>query len=90
MIATVVFFAEGVFESMLMGDMGVTAMCEGGRQVFVRARAWFKDVEFVGGEQSGSQEGAKEAGWLGRIQDRYWGCWRVARFAFIPESSLCL
>ena len=54
------------------------------------AGAWFKDVEFVSGEWSSLQEGAKEAGSLGRIQDGCWGCWRVIWFAFIPESGLCL
>ena len=56
----------------------------------MRARAWLKDVELVGGEQSSSQEGTEEAGLLGRIQGRYWGRWRVIWFAFIPESGLCL
>ena len=51
MIATVVFFAEeGVFESMLMGDVWVAAMHKGVREVFVKARAWFEDVEFVSGK----------------------------------------
>ena len=56
----------------------------------MRAGAWLKDVEFVGGEWSGLQEGTEEAGLFGRIQDGYWGHWRVIRFAFIPESGLCL
>ena len=91
MIATVVFFAkECMFEGMLVGDVQAAAMCEGTRQVFVRTGAWFKDVEFVGSEGGSSQEGAKEAGLFGRIQDGCWDCWRVIRFAFIPESSLCL
>ena len=50
MIATVAFFAKGpVFKGMLVSDMQVTAMHEGTREVFAGARAWFKDVEFVGG-----------------------------------------
>ena len=56
----------------------------------MRARAQLEDVEFVCSEQSSLQEGVKEAGSLGRIQDGCWGHWRVAQFAFIPESSLCL
>ena len=56
----------------------------------MRTGAWLEVVELVGGEQSGSQEGAEEAGSFGRIQDGYWGHWRVTQFAFIPESSLCL
>ena len=52
--------------------------------------AQFKDMEFVSGEWGSLQEGAKEAGLLGRIQDGCWGHWRVVRFAFIPESGLCL
>ena len=91
MIATVVFFAEeGMLKGVLMGDVRVAAMHEGVREVFVRARAWFKDVELVCGEWSSSQEGAKETGSLGRIQGGCWGRQRVAWFAFIPESSLCL
>ena len=47
-------------------------------------------MELVGGEWSSLQEGAEEAGLFGRIQDGYWGRWRVTWFAFIPESGLCL
>ena len=91
MIATVVFFAEeGMLKGVLMGDVRAAAMHEGAREVFVRARAWFKDMELVCGERSSLQEGAKETGSLGRIQGGCWGRRRVARFAFIPESSLCL
>ena len=57
MIATVVFFAEEcVFEGMLVGDVQVTAMCEGTREVFVGAGTWFEDMEFVGCERGCSQE----------------------------------
>ena len=91
MIATVAFFAEEpVFKSMLMGDVGMAAMHKQARQVLVGAGAGLKDLEFVGGEWGGSQEGMEEARRLGRIQDGCWGCWRVTQFAFIPESSLCL
>ena len=45
---------------MLMGDMWVTAMHEGMREVFVQARAWFELVEFVSGVRCGSEEGVKE------------------------------
>ena len=65
-------------------------MCEGTRQVFVRAGAQFKVVEFVGSKGGSMQEAVEEARSLGRIQDGCWGCWRVIQFAFIPESSLCL
>ena len=52
MIATVVFFAEeGVFKSVLVGDMWMAAMHEGTREVFVRTGAWFKVVELVGSER---------------------------------------
>ena len=55
MIATVVFFAEeGVLESMLVGDVRATAMCEGTRQVFVRAGTRFEVVKFVGSERGGA------------------------------------
>ena len=48
MIATVVLFAEEcMFKSMLMGDVGVAAMREGVREVFVGARAWFEVMESV-------------------------------------------
>ena len=51
MIATVVFFTEeGVFEGVLVGNVWMAAMCEGMRQVFVRAGTQFKVVEFVGSE----------------------------------------
>ena len=72
MIATVVFFAEEwVLEGMLVGDVQMTAMCEGEREVFVRAGAWLEDVEFVGHERGGLQERAEEAGLFWGIQD---GC----------------
>ena len=91
MIATIVFFAkECMFKGMLVGDVWVTAMSEGTRQVFVGTGAWFKDMEFVGSKGGGSQERAEEAGLFGRIQDGCWDCWRAIWFAFIPESSLCL
>ena len=76
MIATVVFFTEeGVFKGVLVSDVWVTAMHEGARQVFVRARAWLEDMEFMGGKWSGLQEGMEEAGLFGRIQGGCWGCW---------------
>ena len=91
MIATVVFLAEeSVFKSMLVGDMWAAVMCEGARQVFVGAGAWFEVVEFVGSKRGSLQEGTEEAGLFGGIQDGCWDCWRVIWFAFIPESSLCL
>ena len=72
MIATVVLLAEEqVFESVLVGDMGVAVMRERAQQILVWTRAGFELVEFVSSEQGRSQEGAKEARWLGRIQD---GC----------------
>ena len=71
MIATVVFFAEEhVFEGMLMGDVWVTAMHEGTREVFVRTGTQLKDVKFVSCKGGSLQEGAEEAGLFGRIQDR--------------------
>ena len=72
MIATVVFFTEeGMLKGMLVSDVGTAAMREGARQIFVKTGAQLKDVEFMGGKWSGLQEGAEEAGSLGRIQD---GC----------------
>ena len=72
MIATVRFFAEEqVFKGMLVSNVGAAAMHERVRQILVWARAGFEDVKFVGGVRRRSQEGAKEARWLGRIQD---GC----------------
>ena len=48
MIATVVFFAEvPVFKGMLMSDVWLAAMRERARQILVRTRARFEDVEFV-------------------------------------------
>ena len=61
MIATVVFFTEGpVLEGILVGDVWVTAMHKGVREVFAGARAWFKDVEFVGGVRCRLEERTKE------------------------------
>ena len=55
MIATVVFFAEeGVLESMLVGDVWMAAVREGTRQVFVRAGARFKVMEFVSSKGGGA------------------------------------
>ena len=55
MIATVVFFTEeGMLKGMLMGDVWTAVMCEGMRQVFVGAGAWFKVMEFVGGKGGGA------------------------------------
>ena len=48
MIATVVFFTEGVLKGMLVGNMWAAAMREGTRQVYVRAGTQFKVMEFVG------------------------------------------
>ena len=54
MIATVVFFTEeGVLEGMLVSDVQMAAVCEGMRQVFVRARAWLEVVEFVSSKGGG-------------------------------------
>ena len=75
---------------MLVGNVGVAAMCKRVRQVLVRAGTGLEDMEFVSGKWGGSQEGAEEARWLGRIQDGCWGHWKVTWFAFIPESGLCL
>ena len=62
MIATVVFFTEEcVFKGMLMGDVWVAVMCEGEREVLVRAGAQFKDVELVGHKGGSLQERAEEA-----------------------------
>ena len=72
MIATVVFFAEEhMLKGMLMGDVQMTAMCEGVREVFVRARAQLEDMEFVGCERGSLQERVEEAGLFWGIQD---GC----------------
>ena len=91
MIATVMFFTEeGMLEGMLMGDVQVAAMCEGAREVFVRARAQLEDVKFVGCERGGSQERAEEAGPFWGVQGGSGEYWRLSWFAFIPERSLCL
>ena len=72
MIATVEFFAEErVLEGMLVSDVWVAAMHEGVREVFVRTRTQFKDMEFVSCERGFSQKGAEEAGLFWGIQD---GC----------------
>ena len=91
MIATVVLFAEErMFESVLVSDVWVAAMCEGTREVFMRAGAQLEDMEFVSSERGFLQEGVEEAGLFRGIQDKCWGYWRVTWFAFISESSLCL
>ena len=91
MIATVVFFAEEhMFEGMLVSDMWAAAMGERAREVFVRAGARLEDMEFMGGKGGSLQEGVEEARSFRGIQDECWGYWRVIRFAFIPESGLCL
>ena len=72
MIATVVFFADkGMLKGMLVGDMWAAAMCEGAREVLVRAGAQFKDMEFVGSRGGSLQEGSEEAGLFWGVQD---GC----------------
>ena len=91
MIATVVLLAEErVFKSMLVSNVGMATVRERAQQILVWARAGFEDMKLVGSEWGRSQEGAEEARQLGRIQDGCWGHWRVIRFAFIPESGLCL
>ena len=91
MIATVVFFAEvPVFEGMLVGDMWSATMRERARQILVRTRTRFEDVEFVSGVRRGAQEGTEEVKRFGRIQGGCWGLWTTSWFAFIPESGLCL
>ena len=73
-----------------MGDVGVAAMHKWAGQVLVRAGTGFKDMKFVSGKWGRLQEGVEEDRWLDRIQDGYWGRWKVTWFAFIPESGLCL
>ena len=69
MIATVVFFAKvPMFEGMLMGDVWSAAMRERARQILVRARAGFEDMEFMSGEWGRAQEGTEEVKRFGRIQ----------------------
>ena len=61
MIATVVFFAEvPMFKSVLVGDVGSAAMHERARQILVRTRTGFEDVELVSCEWGRAQEGAEE------------------------------
>ena len=51
MIATVVFFAKvPVFKGVLVSDVRSAMMHERARQILVRTRARFKDMEFVGGK----------------------------------------
>ena len=55
MIATVVFFTEeGVLKGVLVSDVQTAVVCEGMRQVFVRARARLEVVEFVSSEGGGA------------------------------------
>ena len=69
MIATVVFFAEvPMFEGVLVSDVWSAAMHERARQILVRARTGFKDMELVSGEWGRAQEGAEEVKRFGRIQ----------------------
>ena len=61
MIATVAFSTEeGVFQSVLVGNVGVAVMCERAREIFLWARAWFEVVEFVSSVGCGSEEQAEE------------------------------